>query len=300
MHKVTVRVPATTANLGSGFDCLGMALDIYNTVTVERSSEFGISIAGEGRDSLPQGRDNLVARAIARLFEEIKQPMPPLLITCHNNIPLKRGLGSSAAAAVGGLVAANALCDQPLPSSRLLDLAWELEGHPDQVAPALYGGCQVTVRDGDTSVVAPVPVPPNLKAVLLIPDFEMPTQESRTALPQQISRADAVYNVGRAALLATALATGALQYLRVATQDRLHQPSRSTRFPAMQAIFEAALGAGALAVFLSGGGSSVLAFAQGREEHIAEAMLKAAREVGAEGRTKITRPSLKGAHIDRD
>ena len=109
-----------------------------------------------------------------------------------------------------------------------------------------------------------------------------------------------MYNVGRAALLTTALATGALQYLRVATQDRLHQPSRSARFPAMQAIFEAALAAGALAVFLSGGGSSVLAFAQGREEHIAEAMLKAARGVGVEGRTKITKPSLKGAHIDRD
>ncbi|MDP2952053.1 MAG: homoserine kinase, partial [Chloroflexota bacterium] len=212
------------------------------------------------------------------------------------HIPLRRGLGSSAAAVVGGLMAGQELLGRPLSPQQLLGLATELEGHPDNVAPALMGGCQVVVG-GSEIVSAPVPLPRGLVAALFIPDFEIPTREARAVLPQQVSRADAVYNVGRAALLVAALATGQLGYLRIATQDRLHQPARQALFPAMERVFQAALEAGALGVFLSGSGSTILALVKGRASPVAQAMARAAREAGVKGRTKIARPSLQGAAV---
>lgn len=297
MEKVTVRVPATTANLGPGFDCLGIALDTYNEVTVERSGVFGISIVGEGADILPYGEENRVYQGIAAAFERIEQPIPPLHVSCRNNIPLARGLGSSAAATVGGLMAANFLCSEPLSPDELLQMADRFEGHPDNVAAAIFGGCQVVIRDGEKLVRAHVPLATGLKAVLFIPDFEMPTDVSRSILPEDVSRADAIYNVGRVALLVTALVTGEFSHLKVAMQDRLHQPHRGTLFPPMASIFEAALEVGALGVSLSGGGSSILALTDKDGEAIGEAMVAAAKKEGVSGKVMIAHPSLKGAHI---
>ena len=297
LHRVTVRVPATTANLGPGFDCLGMALDIHNSVTVETGQGFGISISGEGESVLSRGRDNRVYQAISAAYQRAGKEVPDLRLACHNEIPLRRGLGSSAAAAVGGLVAANTLLDGVLAPDELVSLGTALEGHPDNVAAALLGGCQVAVLDGDSVVTASIPLPQGLVAVLYVPDFEMPTAEARTILPKQVSRADAVHNVARTALLVTALATGQLHYLRLATQDRLHQPARQALFPAMGAIFEAALAAGALGVFLSGGGSTVLALAQGGADAIAEAMSQAAAGAGLRGYARVAQPSMAGAQV---
>lgn len=294
MDKVTIRVPATTANLGPGFDCLGMALNLYNTMTFEQTEPTSFVVVGEGAGSLSS---DLIYRSLAALYAETSRKLPNLAISCNNDIPVASGLGSSAAAIVGALLGGNALLGQPLSLDRLVQLAAQLEGHPDNTTPAFLGGCQVIVWDGEKVVHASIPLPQGLKTVLLIPDFSLPTAATRQMLPQQVSMADAVHNISRTALLVTALATGKLDYLKLATQDRLHQPTRQALFPAMPDIFEAALVAGALGVFLSGGGPTILAFAVDKEEAIADAMLAAANRAGVKARTRIAEPSLVGAQV---
>ena len=294
--RLTVRVPATTANLGPGFDCLGMALDIWNSVHVEVGSS-GFVIRGEGRESLRPGRTNLVYRCFRLPFQESGQRVPKVRITCENEIPLYRGLGSSSAAAVAGVLAGNEICDRPLGQDTLLDLAARTEGHPDNVASALLGGCQIVVRDGHRLVTSAVPIPQELRAVVFIPDVQMPTKQARSLLPSKVDRRDAVYNIGRVGLLVRALATGDFTDLAVATEDRLHQPARQTIFPAMKNIFHAALDAGALGVFLSGAGSSVLALTQAKEMTIGYEMADAAARSGVGGTVKVTKPTNQGAHV---
>jgi homoserine kinase len=295
-RSVSVKVPATTANMGPGFDCLGMALDIWNTVHVAEGPS-GFVIRGEGEDELPRGRSNLVYRCFRLPFRESGRRAPGVTITCENDIPLERGLGSSSAAAVAGLVAGNELCGRPLGLTDLLELATGAEGHPDNVAAALLGGCQIVVRDGSRLVTSAVPLPAELRVVVFVPDAPMPTRQARSLLPAEVTRQDAVYNIGRVALLVRALATGDLDYLSVATEDRLHQPARQAIFPAMNIIFNAARGAGALGVFLSGAGSSVLALTRGREMTIGYEMADAAAKSGVGGAVRITEPTREGAHV---
>ncbi|MDE2861622.1 MAG: homoserine kinase [Chloroflexota bacterium] len=296
-RSVSVRVPATTANLGPGFDCLGMALDWWNDVHVEVSSEPRVVALGEGADSLSSSEDNLVYRAAQALFREAGEEPPHLSVTCENRIPLARGLGSSAAALVGGLVAANALCERPLDEPCLLQLAARMEGHADNVAPALLGGCRVVVRNGDSIVADAVSTPPELKAIVLVPDVPMPTRQARAVLSPDVTREDAVFNLGRVALLVNALAQGRTENLRVAAQDRLHQPARAGIFPAMKYVIRAAESAGALCAFLSGGGSSVLALAASRFMTIGFEMADAADKLGYQATVRITSPSALGAHV---
>ena len=296
-HQVTVQVPATTANLGPGFDCLGMALELWNDVRMNVSASPEVRVLGEGADILSTAKDNLVYRAAQALFREAREDPPSLSILCNNQIPLARGLGSSAAAIVGGLMAANAMCTRPLSQQCLLHLAVSLEGHADNVTPALLGGCQVVVRDGDRVIADTVPLPPDLTTVIFVLDAPMSTKEARAVLPGSVAREDAVYNLGRVALLVNALSSGQLENLRVATQDRLHQHAREKIFPAMKYIFRAAEDAGALGVFLSGGGPSVLALATSRAMTIGYEMANAADKVGVPGDIKIIRPSIQGAHV---
>ena len=295
-QNVTIKVPATSANMGPGFDCLGIALDIWNTIEVD-VGQSGFEILGEGADDLPRDDSNLVHRSISLALNAAGESVPKLRITCRNDIPLARGLGSSSAAAVGGLMAGNVLCGEPLPHGRLLELAAEIEGHPDNAAAALGGGCQIVVREDSELVSASVPVPDGLQAVVYIPETPMPTEQARQVLPTHIDLADAVYNIGRAAMLVSAFSTGELKRLTVATGDRLHQPARQTIFPAMKNIIRAAIDAGALGVFLSGAGSSVLALTCGREWTIGCEMADAAAKSGLEGTVKITRPTRLGAHL---
>ena len=298
---VKLRVPATTANLGPGFDCLGMALDIWNQFELRTSEIPVLRVKGEGADSLSAGRDNLVYRAAERYFLEMGLAVPSLSITCRNQIPLARGLGSSSSAIVGGLLAASAVAEA---KGQDLDLIWrlavEMEGHPDNVTPALFGGCQVVVRDQETLLHAQVPFPEDLHAVIFIPDTPMPTEKARSILPPQVSREDAVYNTGRVAMLVNALATGRLEYLKVATQDRLHQPFRQALMPATRFLFRSALDAGALGVFLSGAGPTVLALTQGRELTVAYEMTDMANKAKLLGQVRITKPIMQGAHISTE
>ncbi len=296
MNSVTVRVPATTANLGPGFDCIGLALDLWNEVTVERAP-FTIHTTGEGAGELPSDGTNLLAVGATAAFKAAGKPLPPLKFICHNAVPHGRGLGSSSASIVGGLLAGAALAGLDAGLSTLLKIAADTEGHPDNVAPALYGGCCIGVHDADQWVVSQVPLPEGLHAVIFVPDMQKNTNEMRARLAPQVTRADAIYNIGRAALLVNALATGRLELLRQATQDRLHQPARSQVFTALNTIIKAALAAGAHGAFLSGAGPAVLALTTGREVTVNYEMTEAARRHGLAGRVVILRPSLKGAHV---
>ena len=298
MDKITVRVPATTANLGPGFDCLGIALDIFNELTVAPAQSLSIAIQGEGAGQISLRQDNLVYRAMATVFTKLGKPIPELSINCLNRIPLARGLGSSAAAVAGGLVAANELLGKPLNPDDLLQLGAGMEGHADNIAPALFGGCQLVYREGDRYNHVPVPLPKGLTAVLFIPDFAMSTAKARNILPPKVSRSDAVFNIGRVSLLTLAMSTGKLEYLKIATQDRLHQPARQSMFPAMENIFKAALEAGALGAFLSGAGSTILAFTEGESLSggIGKAMQDAATKAGVNGRVQVARPTPYGTH----
>ena len=302
VKPIEVLAPATTANLGPGFDCLGMALDLWNRLEVlpaqpEPDNAPLVEIEGEGAEELASDSSNLTFRAMRFLFDEAGLEMPPLRLRCHNAIPLSRGVGSSAAAIAGGLVAANALCGQPYSPAELLEMAATIEGHPDNVAAAVMGGLQLVVSDGPQLYTAPIPVPDDLQAVLFIPDTRIATADARAVLPAQVSVPDAVFNMGRVALLVAGMALDRPEYLDVATQDKLHQPYRQPLFPAIKVIFAAARSAGALGVFLSGSGSTVLALTKGREMTVAYEMFEAARLTAVPGRLEITKPTSKGAHV---
>ena len=307
--QISVLAPATTANLGPGFDCLGMALEIWNRLEVFLDDDAGattpghateadvlVEVLGEGAGELSTGRDNLIYRSMEFLFNEADEEMPPVRLRCHNEIPLERGLGSSAAAITGGLVAANVLCSTIFSSKDLLEMAVTIEGHPDNVAAAVLGGLQLVVSEGSRIMTAPISVPPEIHGVLFIPAVGIATSDARNVLPQTVNLEDAVFNVSRASLLVAAMAANHPEYLLEATRDKLHQPYRQTLLPAMKLLFQAALDAGALGVFLSGSGSTVLALTKGREMTVAYEMAEAAKQMGIEGRVKITQPSLQGAH----
>ncbi len=309
MTTIRVAAPATTANLGPGYDCLGMALDIWNTIEVEplpAGERPSVSVSGEGEGELEAGAGNLVYRSMEFLYRELGRSLPPLRVRCENEIPLARGLGSSAAAIAGGLAAANALAATSGDSGQfsprdLLEMAATIEGHPDNVAAAVMGGLQLVVVEESalekTLYTVPVSVPAGIHAVLFIPETRIATADARAVLPQQLSVADAVHNMARVGLLVAGMATNHPEYLSIATQDKLHQPYRQPLFPAMKLLMKAALDAGALGAFLSGSGSTVLALTLGREMTVAYEMAEAARQASVEGTVKVTQPTALGAHL---
>jgi homoserine kinase len=284
--RVTVRVPATSANLGSGFDSLGLALAITADVTVSLHP-----IEGAREQSMVQAAFRAAYAAAGR------DAPSDVSITIESSFPVARGLGASAAFRAAGIVSASAMMGEPLTDDDLLALGASLEGHADNMAPALFGGLQIVVRNGDAWHRIAVPLAEGLKIVLLVPDFEMPTNQSRKKLPAQLSREDVIFNVGRAALLVSALAQGRWDLLDTATQDKLHQPARAAIFPALFDCIAAAKEGGAHAGYLSGSGSSVAAFATDNEERVARLMQQAAVARGYSARTIITAPRTEGAHI---
>jgi homoserine kinase len=293
--RVAVRIPATSANLGPGFDALGLALALYNDVVVDASDRVTVRIEGEGAGRLATNERNVVVRGIRMVFEEIGRFFPGCAVTCVNRIPPARGLGSSAAAWVGGLVAGNALLDEPLDREALLVLAARAEGHPDNVAAALLGGMTVSVGDGDRTTAVSLPVPPSLRWVALIPEVTSSTAEARAVLPATVPRADAVFNVQRVALLLAALQTGRTDVLRAAMTDRLHQPYRERLFPWMPGAIAAAEAAGALGCVLSGAGPSLLAVVAGDAGPVARAMESALRGAGLAGTARELEVDTAGA-----
>lgn len=293
--RVRVRIPASSANLGPGFDALALALALYNEVELEESDRVSVTIHGEGAGRLDAGAHNVVARGAARAFEAAGRSFRGATIHCVNRIPLGRGLGSSAAAWVGGLVGGNAVLGAPLGRDALLTLAARAEGHPDNVAAAVLGGLTVSCPTEDGVVAVALPVPPDIGWVALVPEVESSTREARAVLPESVPRADAVFNVQRVSLLLAALGAGRADLLAPAMRDRLHQPYRLRLFPWMSAVEAAAHEAGALGCVLSGAGSAMLAAVRGSSEPVARAMEAALHGAGARGRALTLAVDTAGA-----
>ncbi|MCC3590291.1 homoserine kinase [Microcoleus sp. PH2017_28_MFU_U_A] len=296
---VTVTVPATTANLGPGFDCIGAALSLYNSfqfslLETSATEKLQITVTGAEAAKVKTDDSNLAYQAFVKLYEYLRQSPPPVAIHIDMQVPLARGLGSSATAIVGGLVGANCLAGKPLSQVDVMQLAIELEGHPDNVVPALLGGCRLAASNtppqpplskgglreqlplseaglrespplskggqgGVSWQICDIPWHPNIVPVVAIPDFELSTAEARRVLPTDYSRADAIFNAAHLGLLVRALATGDRDWLRCALQDKIHQPYRRSLIQGYEAVQQAALNAGACGMVISGAGPTLLA-----------------------------------------
>ncbi len=318
--KVKVRVPATTANLGPGFDCLGLALKLYNTVEVifnqspiiNHQSPIKIEIEGEGRDSLPRDERNIVYQAVRLVFDKLQITDYKLQIKLVNQIPLARGLGSSAAARIGGLVAANGICGEKLSDNEILNIATRLEGHPDNVVPAFFGGFCVSLPytrtvqgelDKEEVNYVKLRFPQNLEVVLCIPELKISTERARRILPKRVPLGDAVFNSSRVALLISALREKRYDLLKLATEDRLHQPFRERLIPGFKKILENAYRQGALGVALSGSGSTILALSKkrrGESEKIGQAMSETFKEEGIKSRYLVLGVDQEGVKVEKN
>jgi len=294
---IHVRVPATSANLGPGFDALGLALALHNEVVAEEADRVEVSLRGEGATELAKDADNMVVRGVRLAYDTAGRPFRGVRLECVNRVPLARGLGSSAAAWVGGLAAGNTLLGSPLDRDALLALAARAEGHPDNVAAAIFGGITVSCVTADTVTAVSLPVPRALQWVVLIPEATNATADARAVLPTAVPRADAVFNVQRVALLLASLQTGRPAALRTALDDRLHQPYREKLFPWMRGVTSAAIAAGALGCVLSGAGPSLLAVVDGGADggRVARALEEALRRAGVAGSARALAVDTEGA-----
>lgn len=254
---VKILVPATSANVGAGFDALGLALSLHNTVTMEEWDKLDI-MASDG-SLVPTGTSNLIYRSAKAVYEQLGKPIKGLRIRQENPIPMARGLGSSSACIVAGILGANALLGNPLTKRQMLTLATSIEGHPDNVAPAMLGGFVSSVFDEGQVFTARKEINEELAFAAFIPNFKLLTEKARAALPKTVDRRDAVYNLSRAALATAAFCDGDYELLRVATKDALHQQYRLPLIPGGERVFEIAWDLGAYAVYISGAGPTIMA-----------------------------------------
>ena len=279
--KVTVRVPATSANCGPGFDTLGLACNLYNYFTYELIDQgLSLKIEGEGTEKLKAGKNNLAFLSFYKVWDMIVGSKTGLSVIMSNNIPLSRGLGSSSTAIVAGLVAANHLTGNTLSKNEIVQLATEIEGHPDNVAPAILGGMTISyVDNGRASSLKFLPLKP-FKLVAVVPDMPLATSLARRAIPKTVPHQDAVFNTSRAALLVGAMLTGDYQHLAAGLDDRLHQPYRAHLIPGMEDAFKAAVNNGAYNAIISGAGSTLMAYVPINVscEAVGDAMCKALSE----------------------
>ena len=276
VRSVKVRVPGTSAICGPGFDCLGVACTIYNELelTLLEEERLDIEITGDGAENIPVDERNIVWRSIQKLLERAgkAQEYKGAIIRMDNGVPLSRGLGSSATAIVGGLKAANECLGNPFTNRDLLQMATEIEGHPDNVAPAIFGGFTISiVRNGKPECFSLMPKLP-VKLVVTVPDFFLPTKAARAVLPAEVPMKDAVFNIGRAAMLTAALCKGNKSFLRSVFDDALHQPYRAKLIPGMYDVFKAARAAGALGASMSGAGPCLIAFTVENADAVGMAM----------------------------
>lgn len=254
---VKIKVPATSANMGSGYDSIGIALDLYNVITMEESDCIDITDVS-GQD-VPNDETNLIYQCAKRVYDIYGKPLTGLKIVEDCAIPQTRGLGSSSACTVAGLMGANALLGSELSQESIIDLAASIEGHPDNSTPAILGGFCVALLEYGKVWSVRVPMNGTVDFITFIPDFELSTEKARAALPAQVTHHDAVFNLARAALLAGSLTTGKLENVGVAVGDCLHQPYRFDLIPNGREIVHAARCMGALGAFISGAGPSIIA-----------------------------------------
>jgi homoserine kinase len=305
-RRVVVEVPATSANLGAGYDSLALALGLTNRVEVEvrgwSRGEIELTVDGEGANELAADRENRCVRGVEAALREVRGEIPEGVgwrIEMRNDIPLARGLGSSAAATVAGLVAGNALLGEPLTGPDLLRLATAIEGHPDNAAAALLGGFTVSAQTDDGVEALRFDAPRDLRAVLFVPELRLATDEMRRVLPDKVPRADAVSNLTRVAVGVAGIATGRLDLLRVLTVDKLHEPYRAKAFPQLPRFVADARSAGALGACLSGAGSTIVAFTDtvAGVTRLESAFRAASADTELPGRILVVAPRNAGAKI---
>lgn len=295
---IKIRVPATSANLGPGFDCMGLALNIWNEVTFEPAEKLSYHVTGEGAEKLNKGTKNLLTKAFELVYEVCGKEIKSVKISAHNGILMSSGLGSSAAAIVAGLFGANEMLGKPLSQNDLLKLANDMEGHPDNVAPALLGGLVVSITSGDEIISRRFEIPA-WTIVIVKPDVEWLTKTARAVLPKSVPRADAIFNVGRAALVVDALKCGDLDFLQKVMDDRIHQSYRLKHITGGASAYKAAKQFGAAA--LSGAGPSIITFV--KPEHAEQAMRRIMfrfEERGIESKGLVTMPSMVGVGVIGD
>lgn len=254
---IKIEIPATSANLGSGFDSLGVALNMYNHVWMEEADE--IDITSKDGVNVPKDESNLIYWSADILYKECGKVLPGLRIIQENNIPMTRGLGSSSACIAAGLIGANRFLGSPLSQHDLVNLACKIEGHPDNTTPALLGGLVTTAMENGRVYSVSVPVAKNIRFGVFIPPFELKTEVARKALPDEYSREDAVYNLSRSSLMTAALFSGSLENLRVAVQDSIHQPYRKKFISGVDTVFRMSYELGSYGTYISGAGPSIIA-----------------------------------------
>ncbi len=300
---ISVTVPATTANIGPGFDCLGAALTLYNrfrfTALDQAAGTVAIAVSGLEADRVVTDGSNLVYKAFAHFYQQQGLAVPAVEIAIDLAVPLARGLGSSSTAIVGGLLGANALCERPLEQSAVVEMAIALEGHPDNVVPALVGGCQLAVGNADgTATLCPIPWHTDIVPVVIVPDFELSTAAARQVLPTSYSRADAIFNTAHLGLLLRGLESGRGDWLRVALGDRIHQPYRQSLIPGYEAVSAAAVEAGAYGLVISGAGPALLALTPVEQSAaVGDAMAAAWANTGQSATTHVLSLETTGAQV---
>ena len=262
---IQVRVPATSANMGSGFDSLGVALGFYNNIKI-CEIEKGISVYNNSKDYIPIGERNLIYRSMCRVFDEVGYQKKGIKIIQNSEIPVTRGLGSSSACIIGGMLAANVISGRHLNYNEILNLATQMEGHPDNVTPALFGGFCVAAKEGDKVVYRSHKLTYGIKFAVMVPDFFMSTNASRGTLPETVTLKDASYNISRASLMTSMLITGDLDGLRYAAGDRLHQNFRKANIAHFDDIVDKSYSLGAKATYLSGSGSAIVSVISGEND----------------------------------
>jgi homoserine kinase len=258
---ITIRVPATTANLGAGFDCIGAALSLYNEFTFTQIETENLVIAVQGLEAakVDTGASNLAYQAFVKLYQQIDRTPPVIQLEIKLGVPLARGLGSSATAIVGGLLGGNALAGNPLSRAEIIQLAIEMEGHPDNVVPALSGGCRLAATAATGWAIADIPWHSSIVPVVAIPNFELSTAAARSVLPNEYSRADAIFNTAHLGLMIRGLETGNGEWLTAALVDRIHQPYRQQLIPGYTDVEQAVIAAGGYGMVISGAGPTLLA-----------------------------------------
>lgn len=302
--SVTITVPATTANLGPGFDCLGAALSLYNRFEFSLGTEAatGLHIEASGRDAERVATDstNLAYQAFCYFYQKIGQTPPPIHLSISLEVPLARGLGSSATAIVAGLVGANQLAGLPLTEAALMKMAIDLEGHPDNVVPALIGGCRLAATKPDSTwTICEIPWHSEIIPVVAIPQFELSTAKARSVLPAAYDRYDAIFNAAHLGLLLRGLQTGNSDWLRTALQDRIHQPYRQALIPGYAAVQSAALEAGAYGLVISGAGPTLLALTHpAQAETVQTAMVQTWERLGIAASAQILPIEPRGTVVE--
>ncbi len=301
MSDVTVIVPATTANLGVGFDCLGAALSMYNEFSfavVDGKTDLTITVTGEEADKVSRDRSNLVYQSFLKVYEKLNRTPPSLKIDIKLGVPFARGLGSSATAIVGGLIGANELAGTPLTEVEIRDLAIAIEGHPDNVVPAYLGNCRLSIGEPGNWQICEIPWHSEVIPVVAIPNFELSTESARKVLPTSISRSDAIFNISRMGLLLRGLATNNGEWLATALEDKLHQPYRKQLITGYDAVKEAAIAAGAWGMVISGAGATLLALTnQENQAKVVAAMEEAWQKKGVKAIVKALTLDTQGARL---